>query len=71
MCLFTFTVDHLIQRYGCKNDIELAGLLGFCKGTVSLWRKNGLPEGYQKFLNVESNTPISKKTITTSAKETT
>lgn len=64
MCLFIFTVDHLIQRYNCKNDSELAVLLGFTKGTVSLWRKQGLPDGYQKFLNVESNIPVSKKTLT-------
>jgi len=62
MGLFKFTVDHLLQRYGCKNDSELADLLGFTKGTISLWRKDGLPNGYQKFLNVESNIPVSKKT---------
>lgn len=62
MSLFEFTVDHLLHRYGCKNDSELADLLGFSKGTVSLWRKGGVPDGYQKFLNVESNIPSSKKT---------
>ncbi len=61
MARFKFTVDHLLQRYGCKNDSELAELLGFTKGTVSLWRKDGVPDGYQKFLNIESNIPTSKK----------
>ncbi|MCX0332056.1 helix-turn-helix domain containing protein [Acinetobacter radioresistens] len=61
MCIFTFTVDDLLQRYGCKNDSDLASLLGFSKGTVSLWRSNGLPDSYQRFLNVESSLPESRK----------
>ena len=61
MNLFQFTVDDLLARYGCKNDAELASLLSFDKSTVSTWRTNGLPSGYQRFLNVESNIPASRK----------
>ncbi|WP_049082910.1 helix-turn-helix domain-containing protein [Acinetobacter nosocomialis] len=61
MNLFQFTVDDLLVRYGCKNDAELASLLRFDKSTVSLWRSNGVPNGYQRFLNVEANLPTSRK----------
>lgn len=61
MCLYKFTVDDLRSRYGCKTDSELAGLLDLTKGTVSLWRSNGVPSGYQKFLNIETNTALSRK----------
>lgn len=49
MGVYQFTVDDLRTRYGCKSDTELAGLLGCTKGTVSLWRSNGVPDGYQRF----------------------
>lgn len=61
MSLFQFTVDDLLARYGCKNDTELANLLRFDKSTISLWRTNGVPSGYQKFLNIEANIPSSRK----------
>lgn len=61
MGVYQFTVDDLRTRYGCKSDTELAGLLGCTKGAISLWRSNGVPDGYQRFLNVETHTPISRK----------
>lgn len=71
MYLYSFTVDDLLARYGCKTDIELADMLGFDKSTVSVWRTNGLPSGYQKFLNVEVNTPNSRKKINPNQQATT
>lgn len=67
MNLYQFTVDDLRTRYGCKSDTELAVLLRCSKGTVSLWRSGGVPESYQRFLNVESNTPLSRKKLPLSA----
>ncbi len=63
MNLYQFTVDDLRARYGCKNDTELAQLLGCSRGTVSLWRSKGVPDCYQSFLNVESNIPNSRKKL--------
>lgn len=71
MCSHKFTVDDLRSRYGCKTDSELAGLLDLTKGTVSLWRSNGVPSGYQKILNIETTTSVSRKKPTTSTKATT
>lgn len=61
MGVYQFTVDDLRARYGCKSDTELSNLLGCTKGTISLWRSNGVPSGYQRFLNVETHTPSSRK----------
>ena len=63
MGVYQFTVDDLRTRYGCKSDIELANLLGYTKGTISLWRSNGVPNGYQRFLNVEAYTPANRKKL--------
>ena len=60
-----FTVDDVRIRYGCKSDTELADLLGWSKGAISLWRSNGVPENYQRFLNVESRMPVSRKRLPT------
>ena len=58
---YQFSVDDLRARYGCNSDIELARLLGWTKGAVSLWRSNGVPDTYQRFLNAETHTPASRK----------
>ncbi|WP_179992044.1 MULTISPECIES: helix-turn-helix domain-containing protein [unclassified Acinetobacter] len=63
MSVYQFTVDDLRERYGCKSDTELAELLGCSKGTISVWRSNGVPTGYQRFLNVETHTPLSRKKL--------
>lgn len=63
MGVYQFTVDDLRERYGCKSDIELANLLGWSKGTISLWRSNGVPIGYQRFLNIETHTSSSRKKL--------
>lgn len=67
MNLYIFSVDDLLVRYGCKNDSELADLLGFSKGSISLWRSNGLPDGYQRFLNVEANMSATRKKLPATA----
>ena len=63
MGAYQFTVDDLRTRYGCKSDIELANLLGCTKGAISLWRSKGLPNGYQRFLNVEVHIPANRKKL--------
>ena len=67
MGIYQFTVDDLRTRYGCKSDTELADLLGWSKGAVSLWRSNGVPDGYQRFLNVEAHMSVSRKKLPLSA----
>ena len=61
MGFYQFSVDDLRTRYGCESDTELAGLLGWTKGSISLWRSKGIPDAYQRFLNIETKIPESRK----------
>lgn len=61
MTPLNFTVDDLLVRYSCKTDSELAELLDFDKSTISIWRSNGLPKGYQRFLNLESKIHLKRR----------
>lgn len=67
MNLYIFSVDDLLVRYGCRTDSELADLLGFSKGAISIWRSNGVPDSYQRFLNVEANMSATRKKLPATA----
>lgn len=61
MATLNFTVDDLLVRYHCKTYTELANLLDLDKSTISLWRTNGLPKGYQRLLYIESSLPLKRR----------
>ena len=56
-----FTVDELLVRYGCKTDRELADLLHCSKPKISYWRTMGVPNNYQRLLNLELSIQQAKR----------